>query len=87
MYFTTPIIVPAETEDKIKSQIASNRRRFLAGDSQEDSLISVFAVKADGDEENDDDGGMTLMDDWDLVSIDREGFELQLNFTNPLTIS
>ena len=87
MYFTTPVIVPAEMEEKIRSQIASNRGRILAGESQEESFISVFAVKADGDEENDDDGGMTLMDDWDLVSIDREGFELQLNFTNPLTVS
>ena len=87
MYFTSPVIVPAETEEKIRQQIASNRRRFLAGESQEDSVISVFAVKADGDEEDDDDAGMTLMNDWDLLSIDGEGFELQLNFTNPLTVS
>ena len=50
-------------------------------------MISVFAVKADGDEEDDDDAGMTLMNDWDILYVDGEGFELQLNFTNPLTVS
>ena len=27
------------------------------------------------------------MDGWDLLSLDSNGFELQLNFTNPLYIS
>ena len=27
------------------------------------------------------------MDNWELLSLDSDGFELQLNFTNPLQIS
>ena len=84
MKFPTPILVPAELEDKLKSQIASNKRRFLAGESQEDTVITVFVVKGEG---NEDDGGMILMVEWDLLSIGREGFELQFNFTNPHNVS
>ena len=58
------------------------------GEPPIDSLIQVFAVK-EGDEEDDDPTiiGGPIMDNWELKSLDAEGFELQLNFTNPLQIS
>lgn len=28
-----------------------------------------------------------IMDSWELVSLDGDGFELSFNFSNPLTIS
>ena len=47
------------------------------------SLIQVFAVK----ENSLDEVSAPLMDGWNLVSLDSNGFELQLNFTNPIMIS
>ena len=28
-----------------------------------------------------------IMDGWELISLDKDGFELKLNFTNPIKIS
>ena len=44
----------------------------------------MFAVKEeDGEEELSD----PIMDGWELLSIGPEGFEIQMNFTNPVAIS
>ena len=47
------------------------------------SLIQEFAVK----ENSLDKVSSPLMDGWDLISLDSNGFELQLNFSNPIVIS
>ena len=48
-----------------------------------ESLVQVFAVK----ENNLDEVSAPLMDGWNLVSLDSNGFEIKLNFTNPIAIS
>ena len=55
------------------------------GESPEDSLISVFGVN--GEEPEDGDVSVPILEDWDLLSINGEGFELQLNFTNAILVS
>ena len=65
-----------------------NSRRLAEGSETAESPIQVFAVK----EVVDDAYEMTEMNEaiiagWDLVSLDSEGFELQLNFTSPLQVS
>lgn len=61
-----------------------NRRLLAEGKAPLDSLIQVFAVK---EQDNEDDVGSPLMKGWELISLDGDGFELQLNFTNPLFVS
>ena len=48
----------------------------------------MFAVK-EGDSEEDEPTviGDPIMDNWELISINSDGFELKLNFTNPLQVS
>ena len=48
-------------------------------------MITVFAVN--GEEGEVDDVSRVIMDDWELLSIDDSGFELKLNFPNPLYVS
>ena len=88
MRFTAPVKVPDGTQDKIQEQTKENRRRLADGQPPVDSLIQVFAVK-EGEEDEDDPTiiGGPIMDAWELLSIDSNGFELQLNFTNPLQVS
>ena len=57
---------------------------MAAGEAPEESLISVFAVKEEGDEAS---SGEAVMDGWELKSLTSEGFELQLNFTSPIKLS
>ena len=45
----------------------------------------MFAVKED--EEDEDELSEPIMDGWELLSIGPEGFEIQMNFTNPVAIS
>ena len=47
-------------------------------------MIQVFAVKEDEDIEDLEDK-QPLMDGWELLSLGPEGFEIRLNFTNPIT--
>ena len=53
---------------------------MAAGGPPEDSLISVFAVKED-EGDNPEIIGEPILDIWELVSLDSEGFEIQLNFS------
>ena len=62
-----------------------NRRRLADGLPPEESLIEVFAVKEDADE--DEDLSIPLMDGWELVSFGPEGIEVRLNFVNPVLMS
>ena len=88
MRFTVPVNVPSGTQEKIHETNKENRRRLADGEPPLDSLIQIFAVKEGEDDEDDPTiiGG-PIMDTWELLSLDSEGFELQLNFTNPLQIS
>ena len=88
MAFTESIKVPEGTSDLIKKQTVENRRRLAEGEAPEQSLIQVFAVKEEGaDPDEVMATGGPIMDGWELISLDGEGFELQLNFTNPIMIS
>ena len=88
MRFTAPVNIPSGTQEKIDETNKVNRRRLADGQAPLDSLIQVFAVKEGEDDEDDPTiiGG-PIMDNWELLSLDSDGFELQLNFTNPLQIS
>ena len=88
MRFTAPIVVPDGASEKINEQNKENRRRLANGEPPIDNLIQVFAVK-EGEEDEDDPTLLSgpMMDNWELISLDSEGFELKLNFTNPLQIS
>ena len=88
MRFTAPVNIPSGTREKIDETNKVNRRRLADGQAPLDSLIQVFAVKEGEDDEDDPTiiGG-PIMDNWELLSLDSDGFELQLNFTNPLQIS
>lgn len=46
--------------------------------------MQVFAVK---EETSEDDLLTPMLESWELVSLDDQGFELFLNFSNPLLIS
>ena len=62
-----------------------NSRRLAEGSETAQNPIQVFAVKEvvdDAYEMNE-----AIIAGWDLVSLDSEGFELQLNFTSPLQVS
>ena len=84
MGFTSDVKVPDGTGDLIKEQTENNRRRLADGLPPDQSLIEVFAVKEeDGEEELSE----PIMDGWELISIGPEGFEIQMNFTNPVAIS
>ena len=86
MGFSKTLKVPEGTTDRVKEQTESNRRRMAAGDPPEESLISVFAVKED-EGDNPEIVGEPILDVWELISLDSEGFEIQLNFSNPIGIS
>ena len=88
MRFTAPVNVPSGTQEKIVETNKVNHRRLADGQPPLDSLIQVFAVKESEDDEDDPTiiGG-PIMDNWELLSLDADGFELQLNFTSPLQIS
>ena len=62
-----------------------NRRRLADGLPPEESMIEVFAVKEDPDE--DDDLSIPLMDGWELVSFGSGGMKVRLNFVNPVLMS
>ena len=48
----------------------------------------MFAVKeGDSEEEESSVIGDPIMDSWELISLNSDGFELRLNFTNPLQVS
>ena len=84
MGFTSDVKVPDGTGDLIKEQTEKNRRRLADGLPPDQSLIEVFAVKEeDGEEELSE----PIMDGWELISIGPEGFEIRMNFTNPVAIS
>ena len=83
MGFTSGVKVPDGTSEKIKEENAESRRRLAEGKAPIQSLIQVFAVKEDSLEVV----SGPIMDGWELLSLDAYGFELQLNFTNPLFIS
>ena len=85
MGFTADVKVPDGTDDLIKEQTEKNRRLLADGLPPDQSLISVFAVKEEEGEE--DELSDPIMDGWELLSIGPEGFEIRLNFTNPVAIS
>ena len=62
---------------------AINRRRLAEGKAPLKSLIQVFAVK----EYDSEDRSAPIMDNWEVVRLDGEGFHLQFNFSNPLHVS
>ena len=85
MGFTADVKVPDGTDDLIKEQTLRNRRLLADGEPPDQSLISVFAVKEV--EGEDDELSDPIMDGWELLSIGPEGFEIKMNFTNPVAIS
>ena len=85
MRFTSQVDVPEGTAENIQEQNLRNRRRLADGLPPEASLIEVFAVKEDPDEEEDQ--SIPLMDGWELVSFGPEGIEVRLNFVNPVLMS
>ena len=88
MGFTQPIQVPKGAEDLIKAQTEEGRRRLANGQAPGKALIQVFAVKEEVPDEDDISGSAEpIMDGWELISLDKDGFELKLNFTNPIKIS
>lgn len=88
MSFSSPVKVPDGTSEQIQNQNVENRRRLAAGQAPVDAPIQVFAVKEELDEDElSEKLGKPIMDGWDLLKLDSDGFELQLNFTNPLQIS
>ena len=89
MGFTRPLKIPAYAENLIKNQTAENRRRLANGEApDEKTLIQVYAVKDYiVDEDEIADAGLPIMDGWALVSLSEDGFDLTMNFTDPLRIS
>ena len=85
MRFTSQVDVPEGTKENIQEQNLRNRRRLADNLPPEASLIEVFAVKEDLDE--DEDLSMPLMDGWELVSFGSDGIEVRLNFVNPIMMS
>ena len=86
MGFTADVKVPDGTDELIKEQTLRNRRLLADGQPPDQSLISVFAVK-EGEGEEEDELSDPIMDGWELISIGPEGFEIRMNFTNPVAIS
>ena len=89
MRFTQPIKIPADAETRIRQQTKENRRRLAIGEAPEEKiLIQVYAVKDYiPDEDEIADVGLPIMDGWALVSLTADGFDLDLNFTDPLRVS
>ena len=87
MGFTSTVKVPDGTTDKIREQTLRNRRLLADGLPTEPSMIEVFAVKEELEDLDDDQVKVPLMDGWELLEMGEGGFEIKLNFTNPVSIS
>ena len=48
-------------------------------------MIAIFAVKEEGAEP--DPNAKPIIDNWELKTINGDGFEIQFNFTDPIMIS
>ena len=80
--------MPENTFDKIREQTRRNRRLRAKRRPTEPSMIEVYAVKEDEEDQDDDDQVKEpLMDGWELLKLDEEGFEIKIDFTNPVSIS
>ena len=84
--FTSKIEIPDGTDFEINERNKENKLRLLEGKSPLSSHIQVYAAK-DQIYEDDEVVRPPIMDDWELISIDGEGFELLLNFQSPLLVS
>ena len=89
MGFTQPLKIPFGAETLIKKQTEENRRRLEYGVAPEKSIVQVFAVNGYIEDEDDlaNAGLLPIMDGWELISLSADGFDLSVNFTDPLRIS
>ena len=86
MGFSTPLNIPSDLGNEIESTNKENRRRLKEGKPPLASLIEVFAVQQE-EAENGEQPKEPVMDGWELISIDANGINLKLDFTNPVAIS
>lgn len=63
-----------------------NRRLQAEGRPVTAENITIFAVREEGPDD-DDDLGSPVIGGWDLVSFGSDGIEIELNFTDPITVS
>ena len=90
MGFTQPLDIPIYIEELIKQQTTDNRRRLENGEAPEIPLISVYAVKeyiSEADELLDPALALPIMSGWELLSLTADGFDLKMDFTDPIMIS
>ena len=60
----------------------------MNGEAPVKTLVQVFAVKGQlPDEDEISYAGLPIMDGWELMSLSADGFDLMMNFTDPLRIS
>ena len=62
-------------------------RRLKDNKDETSSLIQVFAVNQEEDEEDELVEAGQLLADWDITSLDNDGIEIKLIFANPIEIS
>lgn len=80
--FTVSLDVEEVVYDDVDEKDKTPERRML--EESHKNLISVFAVKEEGDEA---DSSNAIMDGWDLKKIGPDGIEINLKFNDPINIS
>ena len=84
--FTQKLDVPDDAANIIRESAEANRRLLAAGEEPESSMVEVFALMLDSDEDEVP-SDRPVMRDWDLISISSGGLAINLNFADPITVS
>ena len=86
--FTEPVKFSDNAIKGIKDRVNEARRQLKQGNSPTSTPVQIFAI-GDQDAELDEDEKnlATIMDDFDLVSLDGDGLDIKLSFPEPLAVS
>ena len=84
--FTQPVDFLNELKDKVGNLTAVNIRRLEDGIDPIESPLEVVVVRAE-EQDEEDVTGEPILAGWELIRVDDRDMVLQLNFTDPISVS